>query len=50
MIDFILAGVFYLCLMFIVFFCVSFITVGLCYSAMVFFRQCVRWVNQPHPA
>ena len=50
MIDFVLAGVFYLGLMFIVFCCVSVMTVGLCYGTAVFFQRCVRWLSQPHPA
>jgi hypothetical protein len=50
MIHFILAGITYVCVMFVVLFCISFATVGICYGAVQICRWCLRWLNQPHPA
>lgn len=48
MIDFILAGIAYVCLMFVVLFCISFVTIGICYVAAQIYRRCVSWWSQPH--
>lgn len=48
MIDFILAGIAYVCLMFVVLFCISFVTIGICYVAAQICRRCVSWWSQPH--
>lgn len=50
MIDFILAGMLYLGVMFVVFFCLSFITIGITYSFAAFARHCVSRLRQPHLA
>jgi hypothetical protein len=47
MIHFILAGITYVCLMFIVLFCVSYATIGICYGAAQICRRCVRRLSQP---
>ncbi len=39
MIDFILAALLYLAIMFVVFFCISFLTIGMAYATARFFRQ-----------
>jgi hypothetical protein len=49
MIDFIFAGIAYVCVMFAVLFCISFATVGICYGAAQIFRRCTRWLRQPTP-
>jgi hypothetical protein len=48
MIDFILAGIAYVGLMFVVLFCICFATIGICYGVALFFRRCERWLSQPH--
>lgn len=48
MIDFILASITYVCVMFVVFFCISFVTVGICYGAVQIYRRCARLLSQPH--
>jgi hypothetical protein len=48
MIDFILAGITYVCLMFVVLFCISYATIGICYGAAQIYRRCVRRLSQPH--
>ena len=50
MIDFIVAGIAYLCAMFVVLFCVSFAFVGICFGAAMIYRWCMRWLSQPHLA
>lgn len=50
MIDFILAGLVYLGLMFVVFFCVSFVTVGITYLLANTARRCTNWMRPPNPA
>ena len=50
MIDFILAGILYLTVMFVVLFCFSFITIGISYSIAAFFKRCVQWFREPHYA
>jgi hypothetical protein len=50
MIDFILAGMMYLAIMFAVLFCFSFVTIGITYAAASFMRRCLHWVRQPHLA
>jgi hypothetical protein len=47
MIDFVLAGMMYLALMFAVLFCFSFVTIGITYAAASFIRSCFHWVRQP---
>ena len=48
MIDFVLAGIMYLALMFAVLFCFSFVTIGITYAAASFIRRCLHWVRQPN--
>lgn len=48
MIDFIITGLIYLALMFAVFACFSFITIGITYAASAFIRRCMHWIRQPH--
>lgn len=48
MIDFIFAGITYVCLMFVVLFCISFVTIGICYGAAQIYQRCMRWLSQPH--
>jgi hypothetical protein len=50
MIDFVLAGVVYLVLMFAVLFCFSFVTIAITYAAASCVRRCVQWVRPPHLA
>ncbi len=50
MIDFILAGLVYLGVMFIVFFCFSFVTVGITYLLANTARRCTNWMRQPRHA
>jgi hypothetical protein len=50
MIDFILAGTVYLGVMFVVFFCFSFITVGITCLLARAARRCAGWMRQPDPA
>lgn len=50
MIDFVLAGIMFLGLMFAVMFCFSFVTIGITYAAASFVRRCLNWVRQPHLA
>jgi hypothetical protein len=50
MIDFVLAGLMYLALMFVVLFCFSFITIGITYAAASFLRRYVHRVRPPHLA
>ena len=47
MVDFIIAGILYLSIMFVVFFCLSFVTIGLTYSAAAFVKRCQQWRRQP---
>ena len=43
MIDFILAGVVYLAIMFVVFFFISFVTVAIAYGTALIFRRWAPW-------
>lgn len=43
MIDFIIAGAIYLAMMFIVFFCLSFVTIGITYAMTAGFKRCLHW-------
>jgi hypothetical protein len=45
MIDLIFAGILYLAIMFLVFFAISFITIGIAYVAAMFVRRCAHWIN-----
>jgi hypothetical protein len=47
MIDFIVAAILYLGVMFTVFFCVSFVTIGIAYAAAAFFRRCLHGFRSP---
>jgi hypothetical protein len=47
MIDFILAGILYLGIMFIVSFCLSFVTIGITYSVTACFGRYVIRFRQP---
>ena len=47
MIDFIIAAVLYLALMFILFFCLSFITIGITYAAAAFLKRCMHRFRSP---
>lgn len=47
MIDFILAGILYLGVMFIVSFSLSFVTIGVTYSVTSFIRRCINRYRQP---
>jgi hypothetical protein len=47
MIDFILAGALYLGVMFIISFCLSFVTIGITYSVATCIRRCVNRFRQP---
>ncbi len=47
MIDFIIAGIIYLLVMFVVFFCFSFVTIGITYAVTTFARKCLSWLRQP---
>lgn len=47
MIDFIFAAILYLGIMFVVFFSLSFITIGLTYATASFARRCFNRFRQP---
>jgi len=47
MIDFIIAAVLYLALMFVLFFCLSFVTIGITYAATSFVRHCLSRFRSP---
>lgn len=47
MIDFIVAAAIYLGLMFLVFFCLSFVTIGVTYAVAAFVRRCVYTFRSP---
>lgn len=47
MIDFIIAAVMYLALMFVVFFSLSFVTIGITYAVTGFVRRCMHWFRSP---
>jgi hypothetical protein len=47
MIDFIIAAILYLMLMFVVFFCISFFTIGITYAFASFVRRCLLWGRSP---
>ncbi|WP_161807231.1 hypothetical protein [Desulfatitalea tepidiphila] len=47
MIDFIIAAVLYLALMFVLFFCLSFVTIGITYAATSFVRRCLGRFRSP---
>lgn len=48
MIDFIFAGVLYLAIMFVVFFSISFLTIGFTYAMTRVVRQCAQRVRPAH--
>lgn len=50
MIDFIVAAALYLGLMFLVFFCLSFITIGITYAVADGVKRCVHWFRPPDVA
>lgn len=50
MIDFILAGVLYMAIMFIVSFSISFVTIGIVYGTVLFFRRFRNWGQPFHAA
>lgn len=45
MIDFILAAFIYIGVMFVLFFCLSFFTIGITYAFASFVRRCVYWAR-----
>ena len=47
MIDFLLAGILYLGVMFVVFFSLSFVTIGITYAVAAFARRCIARLHQP---
>ena len=47
MIDFIVAGIVYLVVMFVVFFCLSFVTIGITYAVAGFARRFLSWFREP---
>ncbi len=47
MMDFIIAAVLYLALMFILFFCLSFVTIGITYAVAAFVRRCMNRFRPP---
>jgi hypothetical protein len=48
MLDFVLAGLMYVSVMFAVLFFFSFFTIGLTYAVASFVRRCLHWVRQPN--
>lgn len=47
MIDFIVAALLYLALMFALFFCLSFFTIGITYAFAAFIRRFMNWNRSP---
>lgn len=47
MLDFIIAGALYILLMFIIFFVISFLTIGIAYAVGSFIRRCMQWFRSP---
>ncbi|MCJ8499118.1 hypothetical protein [Desulfatitalea alkaliphila] len=47
MFDFIVAGALYIVLMFVLFFCISFVTIGIVYSFALCVRRCMGWFRSP---
>jgi hypothetical protein len=47
MIDFIVAAVLYLSLMFVVLFCFSFVTIGIAMAVTGCARRCLNWFRSP---
>jgi len=47
MIDFIIAAVLYLALMFVVFFSLSFVTIGIAFALAGFLKRCLNWFRSP---
>ncbi|MDA8139257.1 MAG: hypothetical protein M0036_11455 [Desulfobacteraceae bacterium] len=47
MIDFIIAAILYLSLMFVIFFCLSFVTIGITYAFASFVRRFIVWGRSP---
>lgn len=47
MLDFIIAGAIYIILMFVLFFCLSFFTIGIAYAVAAFIRRCMQWFRSP---
>jgi hypothetical protein len=50
MVDFIFAGILYLGVMFVVFFSLSFVTIGITYVIAAFARRCIARLRQPNLA
>lgn len=50
MIDFIFAAMVYVVVMFVVFFVLSFVTIGITYTCAKFTRSILDRVRTPHPA
>lgn len=49
MIDFIIAGMVYVAVMFVVFFVLSFVTIGITYTFAKFTKSILDRVRTPHP-
>jgi len=47
MIDFIIAAILYIGIMFVVFFSVSFVTIGISYAVAAFIRRCLQGLRTP---
>ncbi len=47
MFDFIIAAILYIGVMFVVFFSVSFVTIGISYAVAAFIRRCVQGLRAP---
>jgi hypothetical protein len=47
MLDFIIAGALYIILMFILFFCISFVTIGIAYAVALFMRRYLSGFRSP---
>lgn len=47
MIDFIIAAILYIGIMFVVFFSVSFVTIGISYAVAAFLRRCFQGLRTP---
>jgi hypothetical protein len=47
MLDFIIAGALYITLLFILLFCISFVTIGIAYAIAIFMRRCPSGFRSP---
>jgi hypothetical protein len=47
MIDFVIAAILYIGIMFVVFFSVSFVTIGISYAVAAFIRRCFQGLRTP---